>query len=51
MITIEELATKLMLSQTSTILEYDIQQLQTAVTDLQTDLTTLQNAVAGYHPT
>ncbi len=40
--TIEELATKLMLSQTTTILEYDIQVLQGNVATLQSEVSVLQ---------
>ena len=49
--TIEELATKVMLSQSTTILVYDIQNLQGDVATLQESLATLDNLVTSYHPT
>lgn len=48
--TIEELATKLMLSQSTLILESDIQNLQNDVATLQESLTTLENRVSTEHP-
>ncbi len=45
MTTIEELATKLMLSQTTTILEYDIQVIQGRLDTIDSEITVLQ----GHH--
>lgn len=43
--TIEELATKIMLSQTTTILEYDIQTIQGRLDTIESEITVLQ----GFH--
>ncbi len=45
MTTIEELATKLMLSQTTTILEFDIQTIQGRLDTIESEITVLQ----GHH--
>lgn len=45
MTTIEELATKLMLSQTTTILEFDIQTIQGRLDTIDSEITILQ----GHH--
>ncbi len=45
MVTIEELATKLMLSQTTTILEFDIQTIQGRLDTIDSEIAILQ----GHH--